>query len=101
MQKWEAWSFLAMWQGGSLLPMVFLVGLVMATHGTAAWERIPGVVLANALVWLVVAVAPFVAYLVSRRRKGRFAAWMEKYLTSHSIAQARATIAEIEEFAGP
>ena len=101
MQKWEAWSFLAMWQGSSLLPMAMLVGLVLATHGTGAWDRIfPGVVIFNVILWVVMALAPFVAYLVSRRRNGRFAAWMEKYLTSHSIAQARATIAEIEEFAG-
>ena len=98
-QKWEAWSFFAMWTGCSLLPLAMLFAIVIATRGVASWEQMPGVVVANAIVWIAAGVAPLLAYLVSRRRKGKFAARVEAILTSHSIAQARATLAEIEEFA--
>lgn len=99
MQKWEAWSFLAMWVGSSLLPLAFLVAIVVRTYGITSWEIIPRLVLANTIIWIAAGLGPLVAYLVSRRRRGKFAARVEKFLTSHSIAQARATIAEIEEFA--
>jgi hypothetical protein len=101
MQKWEAWSWLAMWVGSSLLPMAMLVAVVIATHGTPSWQHMPAVVLANSILWIVTALVPLTVYFVSRRRKGKFAAWVDSYLTSHSIAEARAAIAEIDEFAGP
>lgn len=99
MQKWEAWSFIAMWVGSSLLPFAMLVGIVIATHGISSLARMPSAVLINSIVWIAVGVAPLLIYLVSRRRRGRFAARVDAFLTSHSIAQARATIAEIEDFA--
>jgi hypothetical protein len=53
----------------------------------------------NAIVWIADGVVPLLAYLVSRRRRGKFAARVEAFLTSHSIAQARARLAEVDEFA--
>jgi hypothetical protein len=99
LQKWEAWSFFAMWVGASLLPVAMLFAIIIASHGVTPWERMPGVVVANAIVWIAVGVFPLVAYLVSRRRQGKLAARVEAFLTSHSIAQAKATLAEIDEFA--
>ncbi|HEX6396828.1 MAG TPA: hypothetical protein VFZ95_05350 [Steroidobacteraceae bacterium] len=101
MQKWEAWSWLAMWVGSSLVPMAMLVALVIATHGTPSWQHMPAMVLANSTLWIVTALVPLTVYFVSRRRKGKFAAWVDSYLTSHSVADARAAIAEIDEFAEP
>ena len=99
MQKWEAWSFFAMWTGCSLLPLAMLFAIIIATHGVTSWERMPGVVVANAILWIAAGVVPLLAYLVSRRRQGKFAARVEAFLTSHSITQARAVLAEIDEFA--
>ena len=99
MQKWEAWSFFAMWTGCSLLPLAMLFAIIIATHGVASWKQMPGVVVANAIVWITAGVVPLLAYLVSRRRQGKFAARVETFLTSHSVAQAKATLAEIDEFA--
>ena len=101
MQKWEAWSWLSMWVGISLILPAMLVAVVTVTHGTPAWEHMPGMVLANSIVWIVTALVPLLVYFISRRRKGKFAAWMDSHLTSHSIAAARAAIAEIDEFADP
>jgi len=99
MQKWEAWSFFAMWTGCSLLPLAMLFAIIIATHGVTSWKQMPGVVVANAIVWIAAGVVPLLAYLVSRRRQGKFAARVEAFLTSHSVAQAKATLAEIDEFA--
>jgi hypothetical protein len=99
MQKWEAWSFFAMWTGCSLLPLAMLFAIIVATHGVASWARMPAVVVVNAILWITVGVVPLLAYLVSRRRQGKFVARVEAFLTSHSVAQARATLAEIDEFA--
>lgn len=101
MQKWEAWSWVSMWVGSSLILPAMLVAVVIVTHGTPAWEHMPEMVLVNSIVWIVTALVPVLVYFISRRRRGRFAAWMDSHLTSHSIAAARAAIAEIDEFAGP
>jgi hypothetical protein len=98
MQKWEAWSFFAMWVGSSLLPFAMLLGVVIATGGMSS-PGMQSVVLVNSIFWVAAGVVPLLAYLVSRRRQGKFAARVEAFLTSHSIAQAQATIAEINEFA--
>lgn len=99
MQKWEAWSFFAMWTGCSLLPLAMLFAIIIATQGVASWKQMPGVFVANAIVWIAAGVVPLLAYLVSHRRRGKFAARVEAFLTSHSVAQAKATLAEIDEFA--
>ena len=101
MQKWEAWSWLSMWVGSSLIVPAMLVAVVFVTHGTPAWEHMPEMVVANSILWVVTALVPVLVYFISRRRKGRFAAWLDSHLTSHSIAAARAAIAEIDEFANP
>jgi hypothetical protein len=100
LQRWEAWSFHATWVGCCVLMLAVFIAFAIATMGTGFWERIPGYLLANLLVWLALAVAPLLLYTASRRRRGRLAARMDTFLTSRSIARARATIDEIEEFAG-
>jgi hypothetical protein len=76
-----------------------LFAIIIATHGVTSWKQMPGAVVANAIVWIAAGVVPLLAYLVSRRRQGKFAARVEAFLTSHSVAQAKATLAEIDEFA--
>jgi hypothetical protein len=100
LQKWETWSFHAAWVGVGLLAPAILVAFAMATLGAGFWERAPAFLLANMLVWLAMAVAPPLLYILSRRRKGRLAARMDAFLSNHSIARARAAIDEIDEFAG-
>jgi hypothetical protein len=84
-----------------VLPLGVLNGAVIAMKGAVLWERAPGWLLGNILVWLVFGFGPLLLYLGSRRRDGKLAARMDKFLSSHSIASARAAIAEIDEFARP
>jgi hypothetical protein len=103
MQKWEAWSFHAAWLGICLLMVAFMFAFAVGLAGLGFWhwdwERIPGYFFFNLLLWLVAAVGPLLLYFWSRRRNGRFAARMDAFLTSHSIARARATLDELDEFA--
>jgi len=101
LQRWEAWSFHAVWVVCCLLPLGILTGAAMAMKGAVIWERAPGYLLANILVWVAFGVGPPLLYLWSRRRQGRLAARMDAFLTSHSITSARAAIEEIDEFARP
>jgi hypothetical protein len=101
LQRWEAWSFHAVWVACCVLPLGVLNGAVIAMKGAVLWERAPGWLLGNILVWLVFGFGPLLLYLGSRRRGGKLAARMDKFLSSHSIASARAAIAEIDEFARP
>jgi hypothetical protein len=100
LQRWEAWSFHAVWVGCCLLLLAIMLAVAVAAMGGRFWERAPGYLLGNMLVWLAIAVGPLALYARSRRHRGRFAARMDEFLTSHSIARARAMLAEIDEFAG-
>jgi hypothetical protein len=102
MQRWEAWSFHAMWVVTSLLAVAILFGLAIATAGDRFWEfweRAAGFFLPQLVFWLAAAVGPLLLYVWSRRRGGRVAAHMDRFLTNERIARARAAIDEVEEFA--
>jgi hypothetical protein len=98
LQRWEAWSFHAAWAGCCALPVAITVSITMAM-GPNFWERASGYLLSNLVVWLALAAAPLLLYVISRRSGGRLAARMDAVLTSHSIARARAMLDEIDEFA--
>jgi hypothetical protein len=101
LQTWEAWSFHAVWVTCCVLPLGIMLGAATAMKGIRLWERAPGYLLANLVVWLAVAVGPPLLHLWARRRHGRLAARMDAFLTGHSITSARAAIAEIDDFAHP
>ena len=75
--------------------------MVMGFAGVDLWERASGYLLANFVVCLAGGLAPPLLHYWARRRSGRLAARMDDFLLSHSIARARAAIAEIDEFARP
>jgi hypothetical protein len=99
LQKWEAWSFHAAWVVVCALPLAFATSIVMAAMGANFRVHASGYLLINGVVWLAIAVAPPLLYVIARRRGGKLAARMDAFLTSHSIARARAMIDEIDEFA--
>jgi hypothetical protein len=101
LQRWEAWSFQAVWVSCCVLPLTALNGAVITLAGEALWEGAPVYLLVNALVWLVLGLGPLVLYHASRRRKGKLAARMNVFLGSQTIASARAAIEEVDEFARP
>jgi hypothetical protein len=101
LQRWEAWSFHAVWVTCCVLPLGILNGAAIAMHGARIWDHAPGYLIANLAVWLVFGIGPLILYVWARRHHGRLAARMDAFLTSHSIAGARAAIAEIDEFARP
>jgi hypothetical protein len=100
LQKWEAWSFHAAWVGCSLLAMAVVIAFAVATLGPRLWQHVPGYLLVNLLVWTAFGLAPMLLHIWARRRNGKLAARIDAFLTSHSIARARAMIDEIDEFAG-
>lgn len=99
LQKWEAWSFHAAWAGCCAVPLAIVISITMAGMGANFRDRMSGYLLVNLVVWLAIAVTPLLLYVVARRRGGAFAARMDAFLTSHSIARARALVDEIDEFA--
>jgi hypothetical protein len=101
LQRWEGWAFHAVWVVCCVLPLGILNGAAIAMKGAALWERAPGWLIGNILVWLVFGFGPLLVYIGSRRRRGTLAARMDEFLSSRSIARARAEIEEIDEFARP
>lgn len=99
LQEFEARSFHAVWFACWVLVPAAMVAIVMGFAGIDLWERASGYILANFLVCLAGGLAPPLLHYWARRRRGRLAAWMDAFLLSHSIARAKATIAEIDEFA--
>jgi len=98
MQRWEAWSFHAVWIGICLVVPAIMIAIAMVLMAHGAWDRVPLYFVVNFVVWVAVAVVPVMVYAWSRRRGGRFAKWLDALLASHSIASARATFNEIEDF---
>ena len=98
MQRWEAWSFHAVWIGICLVVPAIMIAIAMVLMGQGAWERVPLYFVINFVLWVVVAVIPVLVYAWSRRRGGRFAKWLDALLASHSIARARAAFEEIDDF---
>jgi hypothetical protein len=101
LQRWEAWSFRALWVTCCVLPLGIMNVAAIAMKGASIWEHAPGYLVANLLVWLVIGVGPLLLYPWSCRRHGRLAARMDAFLMSHSITSARAAIEEVDEFARP
>lgn len=99
LQRWEAWSFHAVWLVCCLLPLAVLNGAALAMKGAMMWERAPAWVLVNILVLLAFGVGPLLLYLGSRRRQGKIAERMDTFLSSRSIISAREAFEEIEDFA--
>ena len=99
LQEWEARSFHAVWFGCWVLLPAAIVVLFMSLAGVNLWERASGYLLANLGVCLVGGLAPPLLHYWARRRGGRLAAWMDAFLLGHSIARAKAAVAEIDEFA--
>jgi len=99
MQRWEAWSFHAVWVAICLLVPTIGIAIAMVLNSVGAWDRVPVYFVVNFVIWVAVAVVPVLVYVWSRRRQGRFAAWFDTLFASHSIARARAAFDEIEDFA--
>jgi hypothetical protein len=99
LQEFEARSFHAVWLVCWLLIPAALVVIVMGFAGVDLWERASGFILANVVVCLAGGLAPPLLHYWARRHGGRLAVWMDNFLLSHSIARARAAIAEIDGFA--
>lgn len=99
LREFEAGSFHAVWFGCWVLLPAAAVAIVMGFAGIDLWERASGWLMANFAVCLAGGLAPPLLHAWARRRHGRLAAWLDDFLTSRSIARARATIAEIDEFA--
>jgi len=99
LQEFEARSFHAVWFACWVLVPAALVAIVMGFAGVDLWERASGFILANFVVCLAGGLAPPLLHYWARRKPGKLAAWMDAFLLSHSIARARAAVAEIDEFA--
>lgn len=99
MQRWEAWSFHAVWIGICLVVPAIMIAIAMVLMSQGAWDRVPLYFVVNFVLWVAVAVIPVLVYAWSRRRGGRFAKWLDALLASYSITRARATFDEIDDFA--
>jgi hypothetical protein len=99
MQRWEAWSFHAVWIGICLVVPAIMIAIAMVLMNQGAWEHVPLYFVVNFVVCVAVAVVPVLVYAWSRRRGGRFAKWLDALLASYSITRARATFDEIDDFA--
>lgn len=99
LQKWEAWSFHAVWVACSVLVMAVMIAFAIAALGPTFWQRAPVYLLVNLLVWLAIGLAPALVHAWARRHNGRLAARIDAFLTSHSIVRAGAALDEIDEFA--
>jgi hypothetical protein len=98
LQEFEARSFHAVWFACWVLVPAALVAIVMGFAGVDLWERASGFILGNFVVCLAGGLAPPLLHYLARRRRGRLATWMDAFLLSHSIARAKAAIAEIDRF---
>jgi hypothetical protein len=97
LQEFEAHSFHAMWFGCCMVP-VALVVMIMGFAGVDFRQAVSGYLVANLTICFAVGLAPWLLHRWARRRGGRLAIWMDDFLLNRSVARARETIAEIDEF---
>ena len=99
LRHWEVRTFYWTWIGAWLLCPALLVAAVMAIAGVDLWTVAPGLVLINIAVCSGVALLSIALHRVARRRGGRLGAWLDRFLTNHSIERARLELDEIDQFA--
>jgi hypothetical protein len=99
LQAWESRSVYWVWLGAWLLWPALLVVGAMALARVDLWTAAPGVVLINAAVGVAVTLVSVLFHRSVRRRAGRLSAWLDRFLTSHSVARARAALDELDRFA--
>jgi hypothetical protein len=99
LQAWEARSFYWAWMGAWLLWPALLVAGAMALARVDLWAAAPGVVLVNLAAGVAVALVSVVFLRAARRPASRFGIWLDRFLTSHSVAGAKAALDELDGFA--
>jgi hypothetical protein len=99
LQAWESRSVYWVWLGAWLLWPALLVAGAMALARVDLWAVAPGVVLINVAVGVVVAVLSVWIHRIARRRAGTLSAWLDRFLTSYSVARAKAALDELDRFA--
>lgn len=99
LQAFEARAFHAVWFTCWVLVPAAVVTLVMGFAGVDLWQRAPSWLLANFAVCVAGGLAPPLLHWWARRKQSRLAALMDDFLQSHSIARARAAIADLDDFA--
>jgi hypothetical protein len=100
LQEFEARSFHAVWFACCVLLPAAVLALVMGFAGVNLWELASGYLLSNFAVCLAIGLAPPLLHFWARRRNGRLATRIDDFLVSYSIARAKVTLSEIDEFAG-
>lgn len=99
LQAWEARSFYWAWLGAWLLWPALLIAGAMALANVDLWAAAPAVVLVNVAPGLLVALLSVLFHRVARRSGGRLGGWLDRFLTSHSVARAKAALDELDQFA--
>jgi hypothetical protein len=98
LQAWEARSFYWVWLGAWLLWPALLVAGAMALANVDLWTAAPGVVLSNVAAGVIVALLSVLFHRVARRG-GKLGGWLDRFLTSYSVARAKAALDELDRFA--
>ena len=99
LHAWEVRSCYWVWLGAWLLWPALLVAGAMAIARVDLWAVAPGVVLVNLAVGVVVALLSVLAHRIVRQRAGRLSAWLDRFLTSYSVKNAKAALEELDRFA--
>jgi hypothetical protein len=99
LQTWEARSFYWAWLGAWLLWPALLVAGAMALANVDLWAAAPNVVLVNVAAGVVMALASVLFHRIARRPGNRLGGWLDRFLTSHSVARAKSALDELDRFA--
>jgi hypothetical protein len=99
LQAWEARSFYWVWVGAWLMWPALLVAGAMALAKVDLWAVAPNVVLLNAAPCVVVALLSVLFHRMAHRPGSRLGGWLDRFLTSHSVARAKAALDELDRFA--
>jgi hypothetical protein len=99
LQAWEARSFYFTWLGAWLLWPALLVAGAMALARVDLWVVAPGVVLINVAAGVGVALLSVLFHRFARRPASRLGTWLDRFLTSHSVARAKSALGELDRFA--